>query len=478
MGRMRIRAGSILLATSLAAACATNPVTGKKEISLVSESQEIAMGQQAKQEVEQSIGLVDNAPLQAYVKSVGLKIAAGTQRPSLPYSFEVVDDPTPNAFALPGGPIFVTRGLMDMMDSEAELATVVGHELGHVNARHTAQQITKSQLAQVGLVAAMIFAPGLQNFGNALSSGMQLLFLKFSRDDERQADELGFGYALKQNYDVREMAKVFTALQRIEDLEGGGKVPTWMETHPDPGERIQTAEKRVAALPPATAPRIVNRVTYLDHLNGIIYGDNPRQGFFRGNEFLHPDLKFRFTFPQGWKTQNTAQAVVAMSPNSDAAVQMTFAQGTPQQAAQTFFSQQGIQTGQNGGTTINGNNAYVGYFQAQTDQGVMQGVAAFISYRGATYQIMGYSSAANFSAYERLFSNSIDSFSVLTDPSALNVKPNRVHIVRIPSAMTLAEFNRRYPSVIPIKELVVINQVDSENSTIAAGTQVKQVVTE
>src|SRR6185369_13593830 len=117
--------------------------------------------------------------LQSYVRAGGLRVAAGTQRPNLPYSCEVVDDPTPNAFALPGGPIFVTRGLMDMMDSEAELATVLGHELGHVNARHTAQQITKSQLAQIGLVGAMIFAPGLQNLGNVLSSGMQLLFLKF-----------------------------------------------------------------------------------------------------------------------------------------------------------------------------------------------------------------------------------------------------------------------------------------------------------
>ncbi|HEX6559728.1 MAG TPA: M48 family metallopeptidase, partial [Longimicrobiales bacterium] len=224
---MRTRSLAILSTASLVAACATNPVTGHREISLVSESQEIQMGQQAAQEVEHSIGLVDNSALQSYVSSVGGRLAKASQRPNLPWTFKVVDDPTPNAFALPGGPVYVTRGLMDMMDSEAELATVLGHEIGHITARHTAQQITKSQFAQLFAVAGMILVPQLQNFGGLLSTGMQLLFLKYSRDNERQADELGFGYALNQNYDVTQMSKVFVALQRIGEVEGASGIPSW-----------------------------------------------------------------------------------------------------------------------------------------------------------------------------------------------------------------------------------------------------------
>lgn len=467
---------SALMTASLLTACATNPVTGHREISLVSEAQEIQMGQQAKKEVEQSIGLVENSALQSYVGGVGLGLARITQRPGLPFSFEVVDDATPNAFALPGGPIFVTRGLLSMMSSEAELATVLGHELGHVNARHTAQQITKSQLAQIGLVGAMLFAPQLQNIGGALSSGMQLLFLKFSRDNERQADELGFQYALERNYDVTQMANVFVALQRIGDVEGKSGIPSWMSTHPDPGERVKTTEQRVAALPAPPAPRTVNGSEYMSRIDGLIYGDNPRQGFFRGSEFLHPDLRFRLNFPAGWKTQNLPQAVVAVSPNQDAAMQLTFAQGTPQQAAQQFFSQQGIQAGQSSGSSINGNQAYTGYFQAQTDQGVVQGVATFLSYGGTTYQLIGYAPAQRFGSYDGVFRNSISSFSTLTDPSALNVKPNRVAIVRLPSSMSLTQFNARYPSVIPLKELAIINHVDNENAVITSGRQVKRIV--
>ncbi|HUP89317.1 MAG TPA: M48 family metalloprotease, partial [Longimicrobiales bacterium] len=408
------RLGAVLVAASLAA-CATNPVTGKKEISLVSEGQEVSMGQEAAKEVEQSIGLVDDQQLQAYVRNIGNRLAAASERPQLPWRFGVVDDPTPNAFALPGGPIYITRGLMDMMDSEAELATVLGHEIGHVTARHTASMITKSQLLQVAGVASMILVPQLQNFGGLLSTGLQLLTLKYGRDAERQADELGFKYALGQNYDVSEMADVFKALQRVGEKEGASGIPAWMSTHPDPGERIKTAETRVAALPAPPAPRVENRSGYMARIDHVVYGENPRQGFFRNNEFLHPDLRFRLAFPNGWKTQNLPQAVVAVSPNKDAMLQMTFAQGSPNQAAQNFFSQQGIVTGRNGATSINGNQAYSGEFQAQTEQGVIQGLATFLSFGGATYQILGYTSQARYNSYASQFDRTMSSFTTLTD---------------------------------------------------------------
>ena len=462
-------------AVVLLAACSTNPVTGRREISLVSEGQEIQMGQEAAQQVEQSLGLVNDAELQAYVRRIGTELARASERPELPWRFGVIDDPTPNAFALPGGPVYITRGLMNLMNSEAELASVLGHEIGHITARHSAQMITKSQLGQIGLLAVVIAKPELAQFGDLLSTGMQLLFLKYGRDAERHADELGFKYALSENYDVSEMDDVFLALQRVGEAEGRSGLPAWASTHPDPGERAQTVQQRVAALPAPPSPRTVGESEYLNQIKGIVYGENPREGFFRSGEFLHPDLRFRLRMPSDWKTQNTKQAVLAVSPQQDAVIQLQLAQGDPTAAARQFFSQQGIQQGQSSNSPINGLPAYSSYFQAQTQQGNVAGLATFVAHGGNTYQILAYTAAAQLRAYDNIFRGVAGSFATLTDASALNVRPNVVDIVQIPSAMTLSQFNARYPSVIPIGELAIINQVDA-NASMRAGTRVKRVV--
>ena len=187
-------------------ACATNPATGKREFTLVSESQEIAMGQDGAQSVLKESTVVPDSLLQVYVRTLGLSLAKTTERPEVPWSFIVLDDPVVNAFALPGGPIFITRGILTHMTSEAELVSVLGHEIGHVTARHSVRQMTNTQLAQVGLVAGSILSPRIAQFGDVAQAGLGLLFLKFGRGDELQADELGFKYALSNNYDVREMA--------------------------------------------------------------------------------------------------------------------------------------------------------------------------------------------------------------------------------------------------------------------------------
>jgi predicted Zn-dependent protease len=466
---------NVVLATSLLAACATNPVTGRREISLVSEGQEVQMGQEAAKQVEQSLGLVKDEQLQAYVRRIGTELARQSERPQLPWRFGVIDDPVPNAFALPGGPVYITRGLMNLMDSEAELASVLGHEIGHITARHSAQMITKSQLGQIGLLAVMIAKPELAQFGNALSSGLQLLFLKYGRDAERQADELGFKYALTENYDVGDMDDVFVALQRYGEKEGRSGIPAWASTHPDPGERAKTAQQRVAALPAPAAPRVRNEAEYMNRVEGLVYGENPRQGFFRNGEFLHPDLRFRMAMPNGWKTQNMPQAVVAVSPQQDAIVQLQFAQGTPTAAARQFFSQQGVQQGQASSSSINGNPAYTSYFQAQTQDGVIGGLVTFVQHNGNTYQILSYTPAQRLASYDNLFRGVAGSFGTLTDPSALNIQPNVVDVVQLPSAMTLTQFNQRYPSVIPIAELALINQVGT-NEVLPAGKRVKRIV--
>jgi predicted Zn-dependent protease len=422
----------------LIAACATNPVTGERELALVSESQEIELGRQTAEQVQRSIGLVDNAALQDYVQRVGASLAAESQRPELPWTFRVVEDPTPNAFALPGGFIFITRGLLGYMDSEAELAAVLGHEIGHVTARHSVQQISRAQLAQLGLGLGMILVPEIQQFGDLLGSGLQLLFLKYGRDAERQADDLGFDYALRERIE-RVAARLLEVQSSVDELRLG-------------------------------------RPEFMRLIDGLPFGENPRNGFFERSTFLHPDLAFRLDFPEGWRTQNLPQAVVAGSPQKDALIQLALAQAAPEEAARQFFAQQGVQAGQAVRDRVNGLPALLASFQAQTQQGVLRGVVGFIGYRDRTYQVIGFAPAARYPAMERTFLATIGSFAPLTDRKALDVQPRTIDVVEIPRAMSLAEFARSYPSTAEIETLALLNQVRDATTVMPAGTLVKRVI--
>jgi len=456
--------------------CARNPVTGKSQLSLVSESQEIEMGRQSAQQVAQTIGIYDDAAAQAYVSSIGMKMAKASERPNLPWEFHIVNDASVNAFALPGGFIYVTRGLMTSINDEAELATVVGHEIGHVTNRHSVQQISKQELAQVGLGVGSLLSSNVAKLAGIASQGLGLLFLKYSRDAENEADLAGFRYAANQNYDVREMVKVFQTLDRVSQASGGGKLPAWLETHPDPGTRIQNTQARLDTLHKDLSRAIVNRDGYLQHVQNMAYGEDPRQGFFEGNNFYHPDLRFQLTFPQGWKTQNGADAVVAMSPQQDAILQLGLAGKTsPQEAVQQFLSQQGVQAGNTSTTSINGLPAASGYFQAQSDQGAVQGLVTFVSYNGNTYGLLGYTPSGKLSQYDGVFRQTMSSFGELRNQAALSVKPARVELVKLPREMTLEQFNAQYPSSIPIAELAIINEIAAPTTPIPAGQTVKRV---
>jgi predicted Zn-dependent protease len=470
----------ILLGAGLALgllSCARNPVTGKSELSLVSESQEIQMGQQASKEVAQSIGLYNDSKVQAYVADLGKRMAANSERPNLPWEFHVVDDAAVNAFALPGGFIYVTRGLMASINNEAELATVLGHEIGHVTYRHSVQQISKAQLAQLGLGIGSILSSDIARFGQLASAGLGILFLKYGRDAENQADQAGFRYALDQNYDVREMTDVFETLNRVGGAGGGGKLPEWLSTHPNPENRIERIEKILDTLQHGPMKGKVNQEQYLQYVQGMTYGLDPRQGYFEGSHFYHPQMRFQLTFPQGWQVQNTAQAVAGLSPNQDAIIQLALAgQGSPSQAAQQFLSQQGVQAGQGSTASINGLPAASSYFQAQTEQGAIQGIVSFISYGGTTFGLMGYTAAGKLGSYDQIFQSTIRSFSELRDRSKLDVRPARVELVKLDRQMTLEQFNNQYPSSISLQELAIINEVEDPANPLPAGRTVKRVV--
>lgn len=456
------------------AACATNPVTGRRELSLIGEQQEIAMGLEAAKSASAEMGVYPDSVLQRYVSALGMPLARASERPNLPWSFTVIDDPVVNAFALPGGPLFVTRGILAHMNSEAQLVSVLGHEIGHVTAKHSVSQMSRAQLTQGLFIGAMILRPELQQFGNLGSQALGLMFLKFGRDDETQADELGFRYMTNASYDPAEMAEMFKTLDRTGG--GGDQTPEWLSTHPNPGNRVTKTNERIAAWTRPAGPLKVNRDLFLQRLDGMVFGDDPRQGFFQQATFLHPTLKFRFDFPSGWPTQNSAQQVAGMSTAQDALIVLSGATGSPQQALTQFLGQQGIQSSGATNTTINGLPAATAQFAVQTQQATLGGYVTFVQLDGTTYRLLAYTDQSKLGSYDRAFRGALGSFQRLTDPVALNAKPNRLRLVQVRSATTLAQFQQQYPSVIPIEQLALINGVDAATGTFPSGAWVKRVV--
>ncbi len=455
-------------------ACATNPATGRRMLSLVSEGQEIRMGQEGAAAVESSIGLYPDDDLQSYVDSIGQLMAAASERPGLPWRFRVVEQPVVNAFALPGGFIYVARGIMTHFNSEAELASVLGHEIGHVTARHSVEQISRAQLAGIGLIAGAVFAPeAVGQLGGALNTSLGLLFLKYGRDDESQSDLLGHRYMTRLGYDPLGAVAMFGILARQRTSSGGSSVPEWASTHPDPGNRLAAAQARADST--GGGQGLVRREEYLRRLDGVVFGENPRDGYFQDGEFLHPDLKFQLSFPRGWTTQNSAQSVLAVSQAKDAVIQLTLSdEQSAAAAASAFFAQQGL-SGRPASRTLNGLRASSGEFQAQTQNSVLRGHVTFVEYGENTFSLLAYTPEARFRSYDNTLQSTLSSFRRLTDSAALRVEPKRVKVVRTDRAMTITQFQRRFPSSISLDRLAVMNGVEVGES-IPAGTTMKQVV--
>ncbi|MGK2858132.1 MAG: M48 family metalloprotease [Thermoanaerobaculia bacterium] len=460
------------------AACATNPVTGKSELSLIPEAQEVEIGREEAKKVIASIGLYPKPEAQKYVSDLGLALAKVSERPNLPWQFAVLDDPAVNAFALPGGPIFITRGILTYMNSEAELVSVLGHEIGHVTAKHSVNQMSKAQLASIGMGVSSILVPELAEYGidQIAGVGLGLMFLKFGRDDERQSDQLGFNYMLKLGYDPREMASMFTTLDRYGEIAGASDMPEWASTHPAPENRVAATMDRVQKLPPSSAGLSVGSDAFLRQLDGMTFEENPRQGYFVGQRFFHPDLEFVLDFPAGWKVQNGSSAVVAASQNGDAMISLGAAgKEAPRSAGEKFVSQQGITRGNVSEARINGLNAWRGYFTATTQQGELGGLAAFIAHGGTTWQIVALTSGAKLDNLSSNFNATATSFERLTDPRALAVQPALVKLVTADRNMTIEEFQQRYPSSIPIEKLATMNGLP-KGGKILKGQIVKRVV--
>jgi len=455
--------------------CARNPVTGERQFVLFSEGQEIAMGEAADQDIAASMGVYDHEGLASLINDLGTRMAAESERPDLPWTFRVLDDPTVNAFALPGGYIYMTRGILSHLSSEAEVAGILGHEIGHVTARHGITRVSRAQITQLGLGAAMILAPDLRPFGDAVGAGVQLLFLSNSRSDERQADELGIQYMRTQGFDPRELAKVFDMLARASGARDGDRIPGFLSTHPDPLARRDEVLRRVEAAGEDLSDARIGRESYLALLDGMIFGENPREGFFRENAFYHPDMAFRMDFPPGWQRANARTQVQGVSREQDAAVVLTLAQEeSPSAARSAFLGGSGVERVGQSDAPVGGLPAASAEFRARTDEATFRGEVVFIRHGGLTFRLLGYAPEGIWAERRGVVTASIRSFHPITDRAILDVQPRRMEIVEVPRDMTFQEFLRDFPSTIPEETVGTINQLDP-GDRVARGTRLKRV---
>jgi predicted Zn-dependent protease len=337
---------------------------------------------------------------------------------------------------------------MAQLNNEAELAGVMGHEIGHITARHSVSQQSKQTLGQLILIGAMIASEKFAQYAETAMQGMQLLFLSFSRTDEREADRLGVEYSSKIGYDAHKMADFFLVLQKMNMASSEGGVPTFFSTHPDPGDRYNAVnEKATEWQTKLNLPEYkVNQDNYLKLIDGIVYGEDPRQGYVEGNIFYHPELKFRFTFPSGWKLENTPLQVT-ISP-SDGKALMIFtisAQKTLQAAADTTLAQIGLTLKDSKTTTVNGMQAIVTLSQQVTQdqstgaQSTNDVLSYFINYDNIIYVFHGVTAEADFNNFSSSFESTMKSFAKLTEASKINVKPTLLHVKTVQHAGTLAD---------------------------------------
>lgn len=467
---------SCLLIVFIIAGCAVNLATGRRQFNLISESSEIQMGTEYDKAVTAQMGLYPDSSLQAYVRSLGSEMSTRCERPNLPWSFKVVDDPAVNAFALPGGYIYVTRGILAYLNNEAELTGVVGHEIGHVTGKHSVSRMSTQQLTQLGLGVGSVLDENIAKYGKYAAAGLGVLFLKFGRDDENEADALGVRYTYKINRDSREMIGVMTMLDGVTSAQDGSRIPEWLSTHPDPGNRADNISHQLDSMGNVFESKIIGRNKYLDMIDGIIFGDNPRQGFFKENIFYHPDFKFRINFPNEWKTYNQLQAVIGISPKEDAMIQLSINEDlTAQAAAQKFFSQDSLQYRQLSYEPVNGLKSVSSEFTYSFEGSSLNGLAYFIEFNGNVYQILSYSNSSKWHEYRSESSSSCRSFRQLTDTNMLNVQPWRLKIVKLSNDITLESYYMKNPAPITLETLELINRI-SRVTNLKAGYRIKTVI--
>jgi predicted Zn-dependent protease len=448
------RTAPFAVAALLLPACTTNPVTGDSQFTaLMPPEKEAAIGAQQHPEMLREFGgRYEDAKLQSYLDGLGQRLAQKTEVPGTRYTFTVLDSPIVNAFALPGGYVYVSRGLMALANSEAELAGVVGHEIGHVTARHSADRYGRGVLAQGGALLAGVFL-GSQ-VGQLAQSGSQMALAGFSRGQELQADGLGIRYMTAAGYDPQEMAGFLSSMGRQAQLEallagkpGQADQFSYLQTHPPTGERAQQAAA-AAQQAGGGANLLVRRDEYLKAIDGMIYGDSPGHGFVRGRVFTHPGLNLRFEAPEGFRLVNSEDAVVGVGPNG---AQIVFDQVPGQGAAtpQDYITRiwaANAPLGQLSPLTIDGQPAATAATRLNTKAGTMDARLVAIRAGGDSFRRFLFVSPPSLSAQlSAVFQATAMSLRRLSADEQRKLVPYRLRLVKVKAGDSMAGFAARIP---------------------------------
>ncbi|MBL4804013.1 MAG: M48 family metalloprotease [Alphaproteobacteria bacterium] len=366
-----------ILPLLLLGACSTNPATGEKQFTaLMSPQQEVQVGASEHEKIVQQFGLEKDPQINSYVSEIGKRVSAETERPDVQYKFFVLDSPIVNAFALPGGYIYISRGLLALANNEAEVAAVLAHETGHITGRHSAERYSRGVVTTLGagLLGAVLESDGA---AQALGTGANLYLSSYSRGQENEADTLGLRYMTRGQYNPNAMSSFLYSLQRQSDLDAkvAGRSSTsafsYFSTHPATGERVSKTRAEAQAYAQTGE---VGRDDHLNTIAGMTYGDSAEQGFARGNRFYHPALGFTFEVPEGFAITNQPSQVVATSAQTGSAIifDMAASQGmAPANYVQNWVKDRNLQDIES--ITVNGMPAATGSFS-----GIVQGRATTI----------------------------------------------------------------------------------------------------
>ncbi|HIL92063.1 MAG TPA: peptidase M48 [Cycloclasticus sp.] len=429
---------SVIILIALLGGCAVNPATGERDFVLMSENEELALGRQYSQQVMQEYRAYDNPALQRYVQSVGDRVAKVSHRKNLIYRFTLLDSEQVNAFALPGGYIYITRGLLVYLNSEAELAAVLGHELGHVTARHSVRQHGLSTTTNLlgGLIAAASGVRGVGQLTNLLSTGINR---GYGREHELEADGLGVDYLVAAGYPSSAMKKVISILKNQEvfdrqlALEQGRKPRAYhgvFSTHPNNDTRLQQVLSRVGQTNSAQK----QDAKFLKKLVGLTFGGSEEDGVIRGNMFYHPSLNFKMTFPVGWLVANRSSSVNASAPKNAAFMQLTLQDINKKLTPKQFLKNRlGIdQAVTEAPLRVGKLHGYTAVVVAKTPYGkgklrvavLFEGRKAFVFYSAVKQQ-------KDFVRYDQQVLNSIKSFSKLSRKDKLTAKELSIKLITV-----------------------------------------------
>ncbi len=455
------------LVALLAASCVKNPVTGARELSLLSPEQEKRIGQEAAAEVENFVGLTDDPALRSYIRQVGVSLVQHSPRQGVDYRFDVIDMAVPNAFALPDGHLYVSRGMLALTNAEAELAAILAHEIGHVAARHAAQRYSRA--APVGILAGLTSAVvgvvsaraanAVTDFGGGLNS---VMLAPYGREQEREADKVGQDIAFASGRDPGALSSALRNVGRFEEhVLGAGGQTSWLDSHPRTSQRVADTDRYARSLALARSPTVErNQVEHVRRLDGLLLGKNARHGVFRGQRFVHPELGITVRFPPGWRTESTKPMAGALAPQDDAFFMMgvlgkgedpLHAAGDFARDAELTYSQRPVARS-------------IGALPGAQARVVVENLditLAFVALGDRILQLLAVTRPERLRAYAPVIENWFGSLDHASDHLLAGIREERLSVIAVEQDVPLVQLLARQASSAPPLLVAILNGMDS-----------------